>query len=178
MFRGFPIRADPRAGAARSAAGRPQRPSGRADNDNRSIDGAHPAALGEGARYDCAIAPLQALDVPSLRQRPRARRLSSSLEMGSEAIWEHGRGRLNIILVSDSLAKSRSVTLSQAQVLLIALRHPPVGLRARHGDLRRHHEVRRRPAQPLSSHPCSTRCTRTTTARTKRRCRTTSARWR
>src|SRR4030095_5353747 len=32
-----------------------------------------------------------------------------------------GREALNIILVSDSLAKSRSVTLSQTQVILIAL---------------------------------------------------------
>src|SRR4051794_35681606 len=43
-----------------------------------------------------------------------------SFEKGSEAIEGNGGERLNIILVSDSLAKSRSMTLSQTQVLLIA----------------------------------------------------------
>jgi murein DD-endopeptidase MepM/ murein hydrolase activator NlpD len=41
--------------------------------------------------------------------------------MGSGAMGTEGECRLNIILVSDSLAKSRSVALSQSQVLLIAL---------------------------------------------------------
>ena len=45
---------------------------------------------------------------------------SSSRETDSEAMGNEGEVRLNIILVSDSLAKSRSVTLSQTQVLLIA----------------------------------------------------------
>jgi murein DD-endopeptidase MepM/ murein hydrolase activator NlpD len=40
--------------------------------------------------------------------------------MDSVAIGNEGESRLNIILVSDSLAKSRSVTLSQSQVFLIA----------------------------------------------------------
>src|ERR1700682_6027434 len=45
---------------------------------------------------------------------------SSSREMDSVAMGNEGESRLNIILVSDSLAKSRSVTLSQSQVFLIA----------------------------------------------------------
>jgi murein DD-endopeptidase MepM/ murein hydrolase activator NlpD len=40
--------------------------------------------------------------------------------MDSVAMGNEGESRLNIILVSDSLAKSRSVTLSQSQVFLIA----------------------------------------------------------
>src|SRR5688572_6223825 len=45
----------------------------------------------------------------------------SRFEIGSEAIRRVGRNnKVNIILVSDSLAKSRSVTLSQGQVLMIA----------------------------------------------------------
>jgi murein DD-endopeptidase MepM/ murein hydrolase activator NlpD len=45
---------------------------------------------------------------------------SSSRETDSEAMGSEGEVWLNIILVSDSLAKSRSVALSQTQVLLIA----------------------------------------------------------
>jgi murein DD-endopeptidase MepM/ murein hydrolase activator NlpD len=41
--------------------------------------------------------------------------------MGSEAMVGNGGNRLNIILVSDSLAKSRSMVLSQTQVAMIAL---------------------------------------------------------
>src|SRR6202171_970650 len=45
---------------------------------------------------------------------------SSSREMDSVAMGNEGESRVNIILVSDGLAKSRSVTLSQSQVLLVA----------------------------------------------------------
>src|SRR5438552_4521538 len=45
---------------------------------------------------------------------------SRSLETESEAMGNAREDGLNIILVSDSLAKSRSVALSQTQVLLIA----------------------------------------------------------
>src|SRR5260221_7844724 len=45
---------------------------------------------------------------------------SSSRETDSEAMGNEGEVRLNIILVSDSLAKSRTVALSQTQVPLIA----------------------------------------------------------
>src|SRR6185503_20269777 len=48
---------------------------------------------------------------------PRSRRAVVRWVQGP---WERRECRLNIILVSDSLAKSRSVALSQTQVLLIA----------------------------------------------------------
>src|SRR6185503_4924171 len=48
---------------------------------------------------------------------PRSRRAVVRWVQGP---WERRECRLNIILVSDSLAKSRSVALSQSQVLLIA----------------------------------------------------------
>jgi murein DD-endopeptidase MepM/ murein hydrolase activator NlpD len=101
--------------------GRRNRPAVRANNDGRSINGAYPARIGEPLGCESPIAPLQALDVGKpLGERPQ---LGVGVEESGDGFGGHGerRGeRLNIILVSDSLAKSRSVTLSQTQVLLIA----------------------------------------------------------
>lgn len=94
----------------------------RANHNSRSINGAYAAQVGEPLGCKCPVAPLQALDV----REPHCERLQVRVffEQSREGFGGHGQrweGRLNIILVSDSLAKSRSVTLSQGQVILIAL---------------------------------------------------------
>ena len=79
-------------------------------------------ASASSAGCDASVAALQVLD--ALRAAS-----ASGLQVGAfaeqplDGFGGHGErreGRLNIILVSDSLAKSRSVALSQTQVLLIA----------------------------------------------------------
>ncbi len=101
--------------------GRRYRSAVRANNNSRSINGAYPARIGEPLGCESPIAPLQALDVGKpLGERPE---LGVAVEESGNGFGGHGERReerLNIILVSDSLAKSRSVTLSQTQVLLIA----------------------------------------------------------
>src|ERR1700682_3191434 len=101
--------------------GRRNRPAVRANNYGRSINGAYPARIGEPRGCESPIAPLQALDVGKpLGERPE---LGVAVEESGDGFGGHGERReerLNIILVSDRLAKSRSVTLSQSQVLLIA----------------------------------------------------------
>ena len=101
--------------------GRRNRPAIRANHNSRSINGAYAARFGEPLGCNGPVAPLQALDV----REPRGERLEVAVffEQSREGFGGHGQrweGRLNIILVSDSLAKSRSVTLSQGQVMLIA----------------------------------------------------------
>jgi murein DD-endopeptidase MepM/ murein hydrolase activator NlpD len=95
--------------------------AGRADNNGRSVNGAHPARFGEGPGCKSPIAALQAPDV----REPRCERLelgAGAEELGDGFGGHDGERRscVNIILVSDSLAKSRSLALSQGQVLLIA----------------------------------------------------------
>ncbi len=70
-----------------------------------------------------SIAPLQALDV----RKPACQRLEVGVfvEQSGDGFGGHGgtKGRLELNILfsfSDSLAKSRSMTLSQTQVLLIA----------------------------------------------------------
>jgi len=103
------------------AKDRRNRSAARDDNDRRSVNGAYPARIGEFLGDESAIAPLQALDVRESR--------CDLLEFGARAeklgdgFRSHDgerRDELNIILVSDSLAKSRSMTLSQGQVMLVA----------------------------------------------------------
>src|ERR1700682_5493167 len=101
--------------------GRRNRPAVRANNYGRSINGAYPARIGEPRGCESPIAPLQALDVGKpLGERPE---LGVAVEESGDGFGGHGERReerLNIILVSDSLAKSRVGTPSQTQVLLIA----------------------------------------------------------
>jgi murein DD-endopeptidase MepM/ murein hydrolase activator NlpD len=92
-----------------------------ADHDGRSINGAHPAGFGELGGCDGSVAALQVPD--SCELRGKRLEVSAFVEQPLDGFGGHGErreGRLNIILVSDSLAKSRSVALSQTQVLLIA----------------------------------------------------------
>src|SRR6202521_1611827 len=101
--------------------GRRNRPARRADNNSRSVNGAYPACRGKLFGCESPIAPLQGLDVFETQlKRPQ---LGVFVEEFGDGVGGHGERRegcLNIILVSDSLARSRSVTLSQTQVLLIA----------------------------------------------------------
>jgi hypothetical protein len=81
-----------------------------------------PARIAELFGCESPIALLQALDL----QQPLGERskLGVFIEQLGDGFGSHGslgRKELNIILVSDSLAKSRSVALSQTQVILIAL---------------------------------------------------------
>jgi len=102
--------------------GRGNRSARRANDNNRSVNGAHPACFGEPFGSESPIAPLQALDLSE--SRLKRLELDVFVEKAGDGIGGHwgreGEARLNIILVSDSLAKSRSVALSQTQVLLIA----------------------------------------------------------
>src|SRR5438445_5576415 len=94
---------------------------GRANHNGRSIDGAYPARCGESFGCKGPVALLQALDLfESLDERPELGVVSEQLCDGFGSHGQWGEDRLNIILVSDSLAKSRSLALSQSQVLLIA----------------------------------------------------------
>ena len=93
----------------------------RTNHNGRSVYGAHPARRGEFPGYESPIALLEALDVfELLGERPK---LGVLAEETCDGFGSHGSSRedtVNIILVSDSLAKSRSVTLSQTQVAMIA----------------------------------------------------------
>ena len=93
----------------------------RTNHNDRSVYGAYPARRSELRGYESPIALLQALDVfQLLRKRPQ---IGVFAEKFGDGFGSHGSVRgdtVNIILVSDSLAKSRSVALSQTQVLLIA----------------------------------------------------------
>ena len=83
------------------------------------------SASGSGASGP--IAPLQALDAFEPRgQRPEVGVfVERALETDSAAIGNGEEMQLNIILVSDSLAKSRhDDAVAVARSLLIALRHP------------------------------------------------------
>ena len=93
----------------------------RTNHNGRSVYGAYPARCGEFPGYESPIALLEALDVfELLGERPK---LGVLAEQTCDGFGSHGSSRgdtVNIILVSDSLAKSRSMTLSQAQVAMIA----------------------------------------------------------
>src|SRR5262249_30832502 len=123
VFRGFSRKiAQPLEQSGREMSkGRCNRPRFRANHNSRSVNGAYPARLRESLGCKTSIAPLQALDCGE----PRGERLEFVVLVekpcdGFGHRGEAGRGGLNIILVSDSLAKSRSIALSQAQVMLIA----------------------------------------------------------
>jgi len=92
----------------------------RANDNNRSFNGAYPARFGERFGYQSPVAALQA---PEVRESSRDGVQLGAREVLGDAIGGHDEERrrgLNIILVSDSLAKSRSLALSQAQVMLVA----------------------------------------------------------
>jgi len=94
----------------------------RANHNSRSVNGAYPACFGEPLGCNGPIAPLQALDVRKLRgERPEVGVFVEESRDGFGGHGNEGRKAVNIILVSDSLAKSRSVTLSQSQVAFVAL---------------------------------------------------------
>src|SRR4051812_10751 len=104
------------------AKGRGDGSTVRANHNSRSVNGAYTACLGEPLGCDRPIAPLQALDVREpLGERLEVRVFVEQSRNGFGGHGNEGRETVNIILVSDSLAKSRSVTLSQTQVALIAL---------------------------------------------------------
>ena len=94
----------------------------RANHNSRSVNGAYAACFGEPLGCNGPIAPLQALDVRKLRgERPEVGVFVEESRDGFGGHGNEGRQAVNIILVSDSLAKSRSVTLSQSQVAFVAL---------------------------------------------------------
>jgi murein DD-endopeptidase MepM/ murein hydrolase activator NlpD len=102
--------------------GRRHGPRGRANNNGGSVYGAYAARFGELLGGKSPVALLQALDVfKPLGERPKLGIVDEQLGDGFGSHGTLGGYRLNIILVSDSLARSRSVALSQTQVALIAL---------------------------------------------------------
>src|SRR3954468_6467808 len=93
----------------------------RANHNGGSVNGAYPARSSEAFGYESPIALLQALDqFEPLRERPELGVVAEQLGDGFGSHWGRWEETVNIILVSDSLAKSRTVALSQTQIIVIA----------------------------------------------------------
>ena len=99
--------------------GRSDGSGGRANDNGRTFDGAHPARSGEVLGCKGLVALLQASDEQQL-PRERTQLVAVADEAGNAFCghWGEGRGSMNIILVSDSLAKSIGLWALALGVLL------------------------------------------------------------